>query len=100
MPPDSPQLVELVITAKGLDSDEVSETVKRVQGPRSEAELRTQLVTVVRSLYPEAELRSCAGEAASFLAPKLVIVAVYRTHDNQEDARTGEDDSQQQLFPG
>jgi hypothetical protein len=89
---------ELVITAKELDSDKVIETVEQMGGPVSEAARRTQLSAAVRSLYPQAELRSYANDAATFLARKLLIVAVYRPADAQEDDEAGDDDSQQQLF--
>lgn len=90
----------VVITAKRLDSDEVSETVVGVPTPRSELAMRNQLAGLVGPRYPDAEFRSFANSAATFLAPKLLIVAVYRPSSSEDDNldEDADDDSQQQLF--
>lgn len=65
----------------------------------SDLAVRGHLSNLVRSLYPGAELRSFADATASFLAPKLLIVATYRIAAGQGDEEDGEDDArQQQLF--
>jgi hypothetical protein len=88
-----------VITAKRLDAEEVEEFAVEVEVPETEAGQRTQLVDLVRSRYPEAEFRSFADEAASFLAHKLLVVAAYRRSARAARPVPGADDgSQQQLF--
>ena len=61
-----------------LDSDDVAESEFEVAIPETPIGQRVQLTDAVRSRYPEAEFRSFANEAASFLAPKFLIVATYR----------------------
>jgi hypothetical protein len=90
----------VVLRAKRLDSDETVEASQKIEPIRSEAAIRDQLGVVVSSFYPEAEFRSYAGGAATYLAPKLLIVAVYRP-GQRADARDEEDEDtqqQQQLF--
>jgi len=61
--------------------------------------MRAQISECVQSLYPQAELRSFADGAATYLAPKLLIVAIYRLGDKQHDRGGDEDEGhQQQLF--
>ena len=88
-----------MIKAKRLDSEEVEETAVEVGVPDTEIGQRSQLVDLVHARYPDAEFRSFANEAASFLAHKVLIVAVYQrsTKDANGDG-TAESDSQQQLF--
>lgn len=69
----------VAVTAKRVDSDETSETAVEVPPVSTEEAIRHQIGTVVSSLYPEAEFRSYANAVASYLAPKLLIVAVYRS---------------------
>jgi hypothetical protein len=90
----------VLITAKRLDADEREQIAVEVDAPGSEAEQRTQLIELVRARYPDAEFRSFANEAASFLAHKLLVVAVYRrsTERVAEDNPEPDDGSQQQLF--
>lgn len=90
----------VVITAKRLDSDDVQEVVLEVEMPATEAAQRAQLVDLVKPRFPDAELRSFADEAASFLAPKLLVVAVYRRTPGSTLAPAEPDDPevQQQLF--
>lgn len=88
-----------VITAKRLDAEEGEEHVVEVEVPPTEAGQRAQLVELVHARYPEAEFRSFADEAASFLAHKLLVVAVYRRSEGPSALdRPVVDDSQQQLF--
>lgn len=68
----------VVITAKRLDADEREEVVVEVEIPAAEAERRRQLIDLVHERYPDAEFRSFANDAASFLAFKVMVVAVYR----------------------
>jgi hypothetical protein len=90
----------VVITAKRLDSIDVDETSVDVQIPESELGQRTQLIDLVRSRFPDAEFRSFANEAASFLAHKLLVVAVYRRSpsDERSDGGMSRSDEQQSLF--
>jgi hypothetical protein len=55
-------------------------------------------VRVVSAFYPEAEFRSYAATAATYLAPKLLIVAVYCPRDGREAPVEKDGDTQQQLF--
>jgi hypothetical protein len=89
----------LEITAKRLDSDEIVETVSPIDAAFSEMEIRERLSRAVRTVYPEAEFRSYAEGAATFLAPKLLVVAVYRPAEGRDEKRGSEDAApQQQLF--
>lgn len=87
-----------MITAKSLDSDEVVESVVEMRRPRSAMGLQSELTDLVRGLYPGSEFRSFADGAATFLAPKLLIVAVYRLAEEPDARRNDDDDEQQQLF--
>jgi hypothetical protein len=95
-----PTLSDIVeITAKRLDSDEAVKTTVRVEAPPSEPGQRAQLSDLVADLYPNAEFRSFANDAATFLDHKVLVVAVYQRAGKGSDAGdTEEDDSQQQLF--
>lgn len=68
--------------------------------PSSDAGQQAQLIELVHGHYPEAEFRSFANEAASFLAHKLLVVAVYRrvAESPDGDEAVADDESQQQLF--
>lgn len=91
---------QVVITAKRLDAPERKQTVVEVDIPHSESAQQALLVDLVRTRYPDAEFRSFADEAASFLAHKLLVVAVYRRETELgggDDVAHG-DESQQQLF--
>lgn len=89
----------VVITAKRLDSDEAVETTVAVDMPSSDLGRRTQLSELVRDLYPDAEFRSFANDAATFLDHKVLVVAIYRRGKKGSDAIDAEeDDSQQRLF--
>lgn len=90
----------VLITAKRLDAQEREETAVEVDVPQTEAGQQTQLIELVQARYPEAEFRSFADEAASFLAHKLLVVAVYQRSGKSpgEDAAPPDDESQQQLF--
>jgi hypothetical protein len=98
LPEISPPSSTIAITAKSLDSDEVVETIRKVEPASSDLAVRRQLSDLVRSLDPEAELRSFADGAASYLAPKLLIVAIYRLVDGRDDKEGDEDDGQQQQL--
>lgn len=89
-----------LITAKRLDADEQELTTIDVDVPRSEAGQQAQLIDLVRELYPDAEFRSFGDEAASFLAHKLLVVAVYQRSPESPEAQPPpvDGDSQQQLF--
>lgn len=88
----------VVITAKRLDSDEVSEAIVEVEAPASELALRKLLAELVGARHPDAEFRSFANGAATFLASKLLVVAVHRISGGGDLVEKAEDDSQQQLF--
>lgn len=90
----------VVITAKRLDSDDAEEAVVEVKVPETEFGQQAQLRDLVRDRYPDAEFRSFANEAASFLAHKLLIVAVYQrsAEDGRDADSEARDDSQEQLF--
>jgi hypothetical protein len=89
----------VVITAKRLDSDEAVETMVAVEAPSSEIGKRAQLAELVGDLYPNAEFRSFANDAATFLDHKVLVVAIYQRAEKGSDAEDAEgDDSQQQLF--
>jgi hypothetical protein len=95
---ESSQVRDLVVvTAKRLDSDETVEAAHEVP-PASAGAIRSQLAAAVSSLYPEAEFRSYADGAATYLAPKLLIVAVYRPGEKADAPVEEDEDTQQQLF--
>lgn len=86
-----------VVEAKRVDAEESTETTHGVVIPDSDLGKRYQLTDLVHSLYPDAEFRSYGCDVASFLAPKLLIVAKYR----RAPGRIGideEDDRQATLF--
>lgn len=88
-----------MITAKRLDSNEAVETTVAVEMPMSELGQRAQLSELVRDLYPDAEFRSFANDAATFLDHKVLVVAIYHRGRKGSDATDAEEgDSQQQLF--
>lgn len=89
----------VVITAKRLDAPEKKQTTIEADLPHSEAAQQALLVELVRARYPDAEFRSFADEAASFLAHKLLVVAVYRRGPDSAHRRDlAESGSQEQLF--
>ena len=95
--PTTPDRV--IITAKRLDSEDAEEVAVEVEVPETEFGQQAQLIELVHARYPDAEFRSFASEAASFLAHKLLIVAVYRRSARPEQiSDVAEDDSQEQLF--
>lgn len=63
------------IVARRLDSEEREESTVEVTRPVTEADLKARLIDLVGARYPAAELRSFADGAASFLAPKVLVVA-------------------------
>lgn len=85
----------VAVTAKRVDSDEAKEAAVEVPLITTEEAIRHQIGTVVYSLYPEAEFRSYSNAVASYLARKLLIVAVYRPGSG---AAAEQSDDQQQLF--
>jgi 23S rRNA G2445 N2-methylase RlmL len=86
-----------VIKAKRVDSDEVVEMVLEIAISNTPIGQRMQLTDAVHSLYPNAEFRSFANEAASFLDHKLLIVATYRR--GPAEGRGGQtEDAQQSLL--
>lgn len=95
-----PKRDRVLITAKRLDAQEREKTAVEVDVPQTEAGQQTQLIELVHARYPDAEFRSFADEAASFLAHKLLVVAVYQRSDESsgEDAAPPDGESQQQLF--
>jgi CRISPR/Cas system-associated endoribonuclease Cas2 len=105
VPIDRPSSVQptsadiVVITAKRLDSDEAIETAISVETPSTEIGRRVQLSEFVGELYPNAEFRSFANDAATFLDHKVLVIAIYQRAGKGSDAEDAEgDDSQQQLF--
>jgi hypothetical protein len=88
----------VAITAKHLDSDDTIEAVTEVEPPASDLAVRKQLADLVEPLYPDAEFRSFANNAATFLAPKLLIVAVYYPSGDDVDAGIDDEPDQPQLF--
>ena len=87
----------MVIDAKRVDAGEVTKTTLEVKIPETELGQRYQLTDLVHELYPEAEFRSFGGDAASFLAPKLLIVATYRRAP-VSDRGSEKPDTQPRLF--
>lgn len=89
----------VVINAKRLDSSDAVKTTVAVEAPASDGGKQAQLSELVADLYPSAEFRSFANDAATFLDHKVLIVAIYRLVGKGRSAEDAdEDDSQQQLF--
>jgi len=89
----------VVITAKRLDSEDAEEVALEVQMPQTERAQQAQLIDLVHARYPTAEFRSFANEAASFLAHKVLVVAVYRrSADSPSAVPPVDDETQQRLF--
>lgn len=93
--------VSVAISARHLGTPDRDETVVEADARRGESGRKALLIELVRARYPEAELRSYANSAASFLAPKLLIVAAYRDPREPEAASPAAsvaDHGQQNLF--
>jgi len=91
----------ILIKAKRLDSDETTEARVSVELPSSDLGKRTQLAEVVGGAYPDAEFRSFANDAATFLDHKVLVIAIYEYVGEHRDRGTEEEDDseqQQQLF--
>jgi hypothetical protein len=97
----STEAVKVAITARHLGTPDRDEAVVETDVRGDELGRRALLIELVRARYPEAEFRSYANGAASFLAPKLLIVAAYRDSREPEAASPAPpvaDHRQQNLF--
>jgi len=91
----------VAITARHLGTPDRDESIVEADARRGESGRKALLIDLVRARYPEAEFRSYANNAASFLAPKLLIVAAYRDSREPEavsPAAPVADHRQQNLF--
>jgi hypothetical protein len=98
----SDSMATVRITARHLGTTKREEAILEVGSRSDEMARKNLLVDLVGARYPEARLRSYADRAASFLAPKLLVVAAYRELRSQEETATTVappgDDGQQDLF--
>jgi hypothetical protein len=99
--PISTEVATVAISARHLGTPDRDEAVVEADARRGESGRKALLIDLVRARYPEAEFRSYANSAASFLAPKLLIVAAYRDSREPEAASPAApvaDHRQQNLF--
>jgi len=97
----SSDVATVAISARHLGTPDRDEAVVEADARRGELERKALLIDLVQARYPEAEFRSYANSAASFLAPKLLIVAAYRDAREPEAASSAApvaDHRQQNLF--
>lgn len=97
----SSDVATVAISARHLGTPNRDEAVVEADVRRGESERKALLIDLVQARYPEAEFRSYANSAASFLAPKLLIVAAYRDSRGTNAALPATPDAgyrQQDLF--
>lgn len=89
----------LVVEARDLDTDARSRESFTVAYPPGSHEQRDQLAGAAAKVHPNAEMRSFAGGAATFLDRQHLIVAFYADLP-AEPTRSGGDrkDVQEPLF--
>lgn len=93
--------VRVIVKLRDLDTDARTVFEHDVTPPRSAGEERTRLVELVAGHKPDAEIRSFANHAASFVDSEHLVVAYFEEpgqirkaveeHDRQHDQR--------ELFP-
>lgn len=90
----------VIIEARDLDTDERGRTTFKVSVPSDPSEQRTTLAGAVAECFPDAQLRSFADGAATFLARQHLIVACFAKPDSQAGRREQQRSSapQEALF--
>jgi hypothetical protein len=90
----------VIIEARDLDTDERDRTTVNIRAPSDSAGRRTSLAGAVAECFPDAQLRSFADGAATFLDRQHLIVACFAKPDGQVVGREQERSpaSQEALF--
>jgi hypothetical protein len=88
----------LTIEARDLDTDARRRTTVEATPPADLAGQREALIVAVTGVFPEAELRSFADGAASFLDSRHLIVASYAEVPRPRRQTQITQGSQQPLF--
>lgn len=71
------ETVTVKITERDLDSDERRTSERDVEAPGSQAEQRNGLIAAVRSVSPDARIRSFADGVATFIDRQHLVIASY-----------------------
>lgn len=88
----------LTIEARDLDTDARQRTTVEAVPSSNAAEQREALIAAVTGLFPDAELRSFADGAASFLDSQHLIVASYAEIPPPRRRRQVAQGAQEPLF--
>lgn len=94
--------VRVVVKLRDLDTDARTFFEHDVAPPRSVGEQRTRLIEVVAKHKPDAEIRSFANHAASFVDSEHLVVAYFEEPGEIRKAlkALGRQHEQRELFPG
>lgn len=106
MQPSNSNAAEVLIETRVLGTDRRERVIRHVEAPGSVGEEREQLERAVAEVEPLARLRSFADGAATFLAPRRLLIASYRRRPtvppsiDEGQVVNGEppEDCQKQLF--
>jgi hypothetical protein len=74
---DRETTVRIIVKLRDLDTDARAEFEHEVAPPQSVAEERSRLIEVVAEHKPDAEIRSFANHAASFVDSEHLVVAYF-----------------------
>lgn len=93
--------VRVIVKLRDLDTDARTIFEHEVAPPRSLVEERDRLVAVVAQHKPDAEIRSFANHAASFVDSEHLVVAYFAEPPEIRRAlkELGRQDGQRELFP-
>lgn len=95
---------EVLIETRDLETDRAERVVRLVEAPGSESEEREQLQHAVGSVDSEAQLRTFANGAATFIAHRRLVIASFRDRparrvaEEQATPIDADEDDQEQLF--
>lgn len=101
MTSDKSTSVRVIVKLRDLDTDERTVFEHDVQPPRSPSEARSRLIEAVGEHTPDAEIRSFANHAASFVDGEYLIVAYFESPSEIAKAlrALARQDGQRELHP-
>lgn len=93
--------VRVIVKLRDLDTDAREVFEHDVAPPRSASEERTRLMDAVAEHKPDAEIRSFANHAASFVDSEHLVVAYFEEPGQIRKAlrELAQHDAQPELFP-
>lgn len=93
--------VRVIVKLRDLDTDDRTIFEHDVEPPRSPSEARSRLIDTVAEHAPDAEIRSFANHAASFVDGEHLIVAYFERPGEITKAlrALARQDGQRELFP-